>query len=97
MKLGTKWARGVFIDPIILYIKTLLPTQEFNALFSFIDDIALQTKSPRTLHKNLHVLFTEEPLYSLSFNATKFSASCSQQRPPCDHSHLLFHTLQHFR
>ena len=40
---------NLFNDPIILQIKTLLPTQQFNALFSFIDDIALQTKSPRTL------------------------------------------------
>ena len=42
---------NLFIDPIILHIKTLLPTQELYALFSFIDDIAPQTKSPRTLHK----------------------------------------------
>ena len=62
---------NLFVDPIILHIKTLLPAQEFHALFSFIDDIALQTKSPHTLHKILHFLFTEGPLYGLSFNATK--------------------------
>ena len=35
---------NLFIDPIILHIETLIPTQELNAHFSFIDDIALQTK-----------------------------------------------------
>ena len=62
---------NLFVDPIILHIKTLLPAQEFHALFSFIDDITLQTKSPHTLHKILHFLFTEGPPYALSFNATK--------------------------
>ena len=62
---------NLFVDHIILHIKTLLPTQEFHALLSFIDDIPLQTKSPHTLHKILHFLFTEGPLYGLSFNVTK--------------------------
>ena len=62
---------NLFVDPIILHIKTFLPAQEFHALFSFIDDIAIQTKSPHTLHKILHFLFTEGPLYDLFFNATK--------------------------
>ena len=42
---------NLLIDRIILHINSLLPTQEFNALFTFIDDIALETKSPRTLHR----------------------------------------------
>ena len=70
-----------FVDPIILHIKTLLPAQEFHALFSFIDDIALQTKSPHTLHKMLHFLFTEGPLYGLSFNATKSELHALNKTP----------------
>ena len=62
---------NLLIDPILLDIKTLLPTQQFHTLFSFIDDIALKTKSPRTLRQILHFLFTEGRLYSLSFNTTK--------------------------
>ena len=71
----------LFIDPIILHIKTLLPTQEFNALFSFTDDIALQTRSPRTLQKILHFLFTERPLYGLSFNTTKSELHALKNAP----------------
>ena len=62
---------NLFVDPIIVHIGTHLPAQELHALFSFIDDVALQTKSPHTLHKILHFLSTEEPLYGLSFNAIK--------------------------
>ena len=84
---------NLFIDPIILHIKTLLPTQEFNALFSFIDDIALQTKSPHTLHKILHFLFTERPLYSLCFNATESDLHALNNAP---HVTILISSTIHF-
>ena len=58
-------------DHIILRMKYLPPTQEFNALSPFTDVIALQTKSPHTLHKVIHFLFTKGPLCGLSFNATQ--------------------------
>ena len=84
---------NLFIDPIILHIKTFLPTQEFNALFSFIDDIALQTKSPHTLYKILHFLFTEGPLYGLSFNATKSELHALNNAP---HVTILISSTTHF-
>ena len=84
---------NLFIDPIILDIKTLLPTQEFNALFSFIDDIAVQTKSPRTLHEILHFLFTEGPLCGLSFNSTKSELHALNKAP---HVTILIFLSTHF-
>ena len=62
---------NLFVDPIINHIQYLLPKHEFNDLFSFIDDIALQTTSHATLHKVLHFLFVQGPRYGLSFNTTK--------------------------
>ena len=62
---------NLFVDPIINHIPSLLPKHEFNDLFSFIDDIALQTTSHATLHKVLHFLFVQGPRYGLSFNTTK--------------------------
>ena len=82
-----------FIDPIPLHIKTLLPPRKFNALFSFIYDIALQTKSPRTLHKVLHFMFTEGPLYGLSFNATKSELHAINNAP---HVTILISSSTHF-
>ena len=62
---------NLFVDPIINHIQSLLPKHEFNDLFSFIDDVALQTTSHATLHKVLHFLFVQGPRYGLSFNTTK--------------------------
>ena len=62
---------NLFVDPIINHIQSLLPKQEFNDLFSFIDDIALQTTSHATLHKVPHFLFVQGPRYGPSFNTTK--------------------------
>ena len=62
---------NLFVDPIINHIHSLLPKHEFNDLFSFIDDIALQTTSHATLHNVLHFLFIQGPRYGLSFNTTK--------------------------
>ena len=62
---------NLFVDRIINHIQSLLPKHEFNDLFSFIDDIALQTTSHATLHKVLHFLFVQGPRYGLSFNTTK--------------------------
>ena len=61
---------NLFVDPIINHIQSLLPKHEFNDLFSFIDDIALQTTSHATLHKVLHFLFVQGPRYSLSPSTT---------------------------
>ena len=81
------------IDPFILQINSLSPTQEFNALSFFIDDIALQTKSTRTLHKVIHFLFTEGPLYGLSFNAAKCELHALNNGP---HVTILISTSTHF-
>ena len=62
---------NLFVDPIINHIHPLLPKHKFNDLFSFIDNIALQTTSHATLHNVLHFLFIQGPRYSLSFNTTK--------------------------
>ena len=62
---------NLFVDSIINHIHSLLPKHEFNDLFSFIDDIALQTTSHTTLHNVLHLLFIQGPRYGLSFNTTK--------------------------
>ena len=62
---------NLFVDPIINHIQSLLPKHEFNDLFSFIYDIALQTTSNATLHNVIHFLFVQGPPYSLSFNTTK--------------------------
>ena len=62
---------NLFIDPIIRKLSCLLPSHTFSALFSFIDDIALQTACPKNLHTALSFLFNVGPKYGLSFNATK--------------------------
>ena len=62
---------NLFVDPIINHIHSVLPKHEFNDLFSFINDIALQTTSHATLHNVLHFLFIQGPRYGLSFNTTK--------------------------
>ena len=62
---------NLFIDPIIRKLSSLLPSHTFSALFSFIDDIALQTACPKILHTALSFLFNVGPKYGLSFNATK--------------------------
>ena len=62
---------NLFVDPIINHIQSLLRKHKFNDLFSFIDDIALQTTFHATLHKVLHFLFVQGPRYGLSFNTTK--------------------------
>ena len=56
---------NLFVDPIINNIQSLLPKHEFNDLFSFIDDIALQTTSHATLHTVLHFFFVQGPRYGL--------------------------------
>ena len=61
----------LFIDPIIRKLSSLLPSNTFSALFSLIDDIALQTACPKILHTALSFLFNVGPKYGLSFNATK--------------------------
>ena len=78
---------GILVSLIIVF------QQEFNALFSFIDDIALQTKSPRTLHKILHFLFTEGPLYGLSFIASKSELDALNNAP---HVTILPSSSRHF-
>ena len=62
---------NLFIDPIIRKLSFLLPSHTFCPLFSFIDDIPLQTTSPKILHTTLSYLFIVGPKYGLSFNATK--------------------------
>ena len=62
---------NLFIDPVIRKLSSLLPSHTFSALFSFIDDIALQTACPKILHTALSFLFNVGPKYGLSFNATK--------------------------
>ena len=84
---------NLLIDPMILHIKSLPPTQEFNALFPFTDDIALETKLPRTLHKIIHFLFTGGPLYSLPFNATKSALHALNNAP---HVTIPFSSSTHF-
>ena len=58
---------NLFIDPILRFLKHDI----FHELFSFIDDILLQTPSPRVIHTTLQFLFTIGPKYGLSFNARK--------------------------
>ena len=62
---------NLFIDPILHPLKHLVPKNIFHELFSFIDDIALQTPSPKVVHTTLKFLFTVGPKYGLSFNASK--------------------------
>ena len=69
---------NLFIDHMILHIKTLLPIDKCNALFTFIDAIALQIKSPHTLHKLLYFLSTKGPLYRPFFQCYRISTSQPQ-------------------
>ena len=62
---------SLFIDPILRSIKHLLPKNVFHELFSFIDNIALQTPSAKVVHTTLKFLFTVRPKYGLSFNPSK--------------------------
>ena len=62
---------NLFMDPINRKLSPLLPSHTFSALFSFIEDIALQTACPKILHTALSFLFNVGPKYGLSFNATK--------------------------
>ena len=62
---------NLFIDPILRSLKHLLPKNVFHELFSFIDNIALQTPSPKVVHTTLKLLFTVGPKYGLSFKASK--------------------------
>ena len=62
---------NLFTEPILRSLKHLLPKNVFHELFSFIDDIALQTPSPRVVHITLKFLFTVGPKYRLPFNASK--------------------------
>ena len=62
---------NLFTDPILRSLKQLLPKNVFHELFSFIDNIALQTPSPRVVHTTLKFLFTVGPKYGLFFNASK--------------------------
>ena len=62
---------NLFIDPILRSLKQLLPKNVFHELFSFINDIALRTPSPRVVCTTLKFLFTVGLKYGLSFNASK--------------------------
>ena len=60
----------LFIDPIIRHLLTLLPRKQKH-LYAFIDDLALQSSDPKTLHTILHFLFHTGPKYGLLFNQEK--------------------------
>ena len=83
----------LFVDPIINHIQCLLPKHEFNDLFSFIDDIALQTTSHATLHNVLRFLFVQGPRYSLSFDTTKSELHALNNTT---HSTIRISPTQHF-
>ena len=72
---------NLFIDPILRQLDSILPKQPFRALFSFIDDIALQTTSISTIHTALSFLFTIGPKYGLSFNASKSELHALKNSP----------------
>ena len=84
---------NLFINPILRSLKNLLPNDVFHELFSFIDDIALQTPSPRVIHTTPNFLFTIGPKYGLSFNTTKSELHALNDTP---HMTIIIAPTLHF-
>ena len=79
---------NLFMDLKIRKLSSLPPSHTFSALFSFIDDIALQTACPKILHTTLSFLFKRRPDIRPLPQCDKIRIPRPQQCTSPHHPHL---------